>query len=125
MNFRGVTWNLNGTRKYLSNLAVLAFLATFGVIFLQETFETAGSLASSDLTLPGFVPRERRATRGPIGRGKGGLKTLLNGRLFGHGRITEIASALDDMLVVRWSVDNRPGILFVNLYVPRHSEDGK
>ncbi len=124
MNFRGVTWNLNGTRKYLSNLAVLGFLATFGVIFLQETFEIAGSSSQFDLTLPGFVPRERRAVRGPIGRGKGGLKTFLNGRLFGHGLITEIPSPFDDMLMVRWTVDSRPGILFINLYVPRHADDG-
>ncbi len=102
----------------------MAFLATFGVIFLQETFETTGSLPSLDLTLPGFVPRDRRATRGPLGRGKGGLKTFLNGRLFGHGRIEVIPSALDEVLVVRWSTDNRPGILFANIYVPRHSDDG-
>jgi exonuclease III len=59
MNFRGVTWNLNGTRKFLANLAVLGFLATFRVIFMQETFKVSGGLPSLDLALPGFVPRER------------------------------------------------------------------
>ncbi len=124
MNFRGVTWNLNGTRKYLVNTAVLAFLATFAVVFLQETFEVTGGRPSRDLNLPGYVPRERRATRGARGRAIGGLKTLLNGRVFGHGLITEIATLLPEILVVRWSPDRGPGILFVNVYVPRHSDDG-
>jgi hypothetical protein len=124
MNFRGVTWNLNGTRKYLVNTAVLAFLATFAVVFLQETFEVTGGAASRDLHLPGFVPRERRATRGPLGRAVGGLKTFLNGRVFGHGLITEVATLLPDVLVTRWSQDQGPGIIFVNVYVPRHSDDG-
>jgi hypothetical protein len=124
MNFRGVTWNLNGTRKYLVNTAVLAFLTTFAVVFLQETFEVTGGAASRDLHLPGFIPRERRATRGPLGRAVGGLKTLLNGRVFGHGLIVEIASLLPDVLLTRWSPQQGPGILFVNVYVPRHSDDG-
>ncbi len=124
MNFRGLTWNLNGTRKFLANVAVLAFLATFGVIFLQETFEVAGGASRFDLVLPGFVPRERRASRGPRGRASGGLKTFLNGRLFGHGLITEVPSSFDEVLITRWAEGNRPGILFVNVYVPRHSEEG-
>jgi exonuclease III len=124
MNFRGVTWNLNGTRKFLVNTAVLAFLSTFAVIFLQETFEVPGARPCHDLNLQGFVPRERRATRGPLGRGVGGLKTFLNGRLFGHGLITEIGTLLENVLVVRWSDDSNPGILFINVYVPRHSDDG-
>jgi exonuclease III len=119
-----VTWNLNGTRKFLANTAVLAFLATFSVIFLQETFEVSGARPADDLNLPGYVPRERRATRGHLGRGVGGLKTLLNGRVFGHGLITEVNTLLEDLLVVRWSADREPGFLFLNIYVPRHSESG-
>ncbi len=124
MNVRGVTWNLNGTRKFLANTAVLAFLSTFSVIFLQETFEVSGSRPADDLNLPGYVPRDRRATRGPRGRGVGGLKTLLNGRVFGHGLITEVNTLLEDLLVVRWSANQEPGFLFLNIYVPRHSESG-
>ncbi len=125
MNFRGLTWNLNGTRKYLSNVAVLAFLATFAVVFLQETFEVSGARPQDDLNLPGFIPRDQRATRGPRGRGRGGLKTLLNGRVFGHGVITTIPTLLEDILIVRWSRDQSPGILLVNIYVPRHADEGK
>ncbi len=125
MNFRGITWNLNGTRKYLANTAVLAFLSTFAVIFLQETFETGSSRPYDDLSLPGFVPREIRATRGPLGRGKGGLKTLLNGRLFGHGSIVTVPTLFEDLLIVRWSDSQGPGLLFLNIYVPRHADEGK
>jgi hypothetical protein len=125
MNFRGVTWNLNGTRKFLANTAVLLFLSAFGIIFLQETFEIVGSRPCDDLNLPGFIPRERRATRGTRGRGKGGLKTLLNGRLFGHGLIDNVSSLIEDILVVRWSDGQQPGLLLVNVYVPRHADDGK
>ncbi len=124
MNFRGLTWNLNGTRKYLTNVAVLAFLSTFAVIFLQETFEVSGTRPQDDLNLPGYIPREQRATRGPRGRGKGGLKTLLNGRVFGHGTISNIPTLVQDVLIVRWSVDQSPGIVFINIYVPRHADEG-
>jgi hypothetical protein len=119
-----VTWNLNGMRKFLANTAVLTFLVSFAVIFLQETFETVVSRPCDDLNLPGFVPREIRATRGPRGRGKGGLKTLLNGRLFGHGLIMTVPTLLEDLLIVRWSDAQSPGILFLNVYVPRHADGG-
>ncbi len=103
MNFRGLTWN----------------------IFLQETFEVVGGRPNDDLSLPGFIPRKIRATRGVRGRGKGGLKTLLNGRLFGHGLVTNVPTLFDDFLVVRWSDTQGPGILFLNIYVPRHADEGK
>ncbi len=124
MNFRGVTWNLNGTRKFLVNTAALAFLASFAVILLQETFEVSGAPPRDTLVLDGFIPREKYATRGPRGRGSGGLKTLLNGRVFGHGLISEVTTLFENLLVVRWSSDQNQGILFVNVYVPRHSDHG-
>ncbi len=122
MNFRGVTWNLNGTRKFLANVSVLAFLATFGVIFLQETFETANTRIQDRFAPPGFIPRERFAVPGPAGHPKAGLKTLFNARLFGHGLIRELDTPLDHLLVVRWSSDQGPGFLFANVYVPRYSQ---
>jgi exonuclease III len=125
MEIRGVSWNVNGTRKFIANLAVVAFLSAFTVIFLQETFETESQPPTEHLFLRGFTERHVYATRGPRGRGSGGLKTFIDSRQFGSGSIRRIPAVHDTCLAVRWRPEaHDSGVLFLNVYVPRHDPSG-
>lgn len=125
MEIRGVSWNVNGTRKFISNLAVVAFLSAFTVVFLQETFETEFQPASEHLFLHGFTERHVFAKRGPRGRGSGGLKTFIDSRQFSSGTIRRVPTIHDNFLAVRWRLEVVDvGILFLNVYVPRHDPSG-
>jgi exonuclease III len=125
MEIRGVSWNVNGTRKFLSNLAVVAFLSAFTVVFLQETFETEFQPATEHLFLRGFTERHIFASRGPRGRGSGGLKTFIDSRQFSSGSIRRIPTVHDNFLAVRWRPQEMDiGVLFLNVYVPRHDPSG-
>ncbi len=125
MEIRGVSWNVNGTRKFLANLAVVSFLSAFTVVFLQETFETKSQPATENLFLRGFTERHVFATQGPWGRGSGGMKILLDTRRFGGGSVRRIPAVHDNLLVVRWRPDaGGPGLLLFNVYIPRHDPSG-
>ncbi len=125
MEIRGVSWNVNGTRKFIANLAVVAFLSAFTVVFLQETFETESQPATEHLFLRGFTERHVYATQGPRGRGSGGLKTFLDSRRFGGGSVRRIPAVHDNLLAVRWRPDaGGPGLLLLNVYIPRHDPTG-
>ncbi len=121
---RGVSWNVNGTKKFIANLAVISFLSAFTVIFLQETFKVDFQPPSEHLSLNGFSERHVFAERGLRGRGKGGLKTFIDSRVFGSGSIRRITS-VDGMLALRWRPESHDvGFLFLNVYVPRHDASG-
>ncbi len=125
MEIRGVTWNVNGTRKFIANLAVVAFLSAFTVVFLQETFETKFQSTSEVLSLRGFTKHDVFARRGPRGRGSSGLKTFIDSRQFSSGTIRRIPTVHDNFLAVRWRpADVDVGVLFLNVYVPRHDPSG-
>jgi hypothetical protein len=112
---------MNGAKKFIANLAVISFLSAFTVILLQETFEVDFQPPSEHLTLRGFIERHEFAKRGPRGRGKGGLKTFIDGRLFGSASVRRVASGQDGLLAVRWRpASHDSGILFLNVYVPCH-----
>ena len=122
MELKAITWNVNGTRKFLSNIAVCAFLVSFGVIFLQETFERLNE--ESPLNLPGYISRAIPADYDGIGRPIGGIKTFLSTKIFGNGVIEKKDALVPNLLVVRWTSDDpdlSKGVLFLNVYIPRHS----
>jgi exonuclease III len=125
MEIRGVLWNVNGTCKFIANLAVMALLSAFTVIFLQETFETESQPSTKHLFLRGFTERHVYATGGPRGRGSGGLETFIDSRQFGDGSIRRIPTVQDTFLAVRWHPETLDtGVLFLNVYVPRHDPSG-
>jgi hypothetical protein len=91
---------------------------------LQETFEVDFQPPSEHLSLRGFIERHEFASRGPRGRGKGGLKTFIDSRAFGSGSVRCITS-VDGMLAVRWRPESHDArVLFLNVYVPRHDAAG-
>ncbi len=70
-SFKCVTWNVNGVQKLRSDRNVLAFLARFDVVLLQETY----SGSSEDvLNLEDFIPNHQ--WRVPRLEGQNGVSQL-------------------------------------------------
>lgn len=119
MHLRLVSWNVNGARKLNDFPKVLAFLLSASVIYLQETFE----FAVPHFAPPGYIRFSSEALE-TGGRPSRGSATLFQQSCFSNGKFTGIPSRHDWLLITRWQPFGSPkGLLFVNLYFPRHSAD--
>lgn len=74
--FRMISLNVGGLKKLVIYPVVLAWLSTFAVICLQETYDLQDSF-----TLDGFTSHYATATASD-GRPNDGLVTLINNRYY-------------------------------------------
>jgi exonuclease III len=113
-----VSWNVNGVAKLRCSIHEKKFLASFDVVFLQETY--AGSFEDT-LTLEGFIPHHQ-VGRPTTRRYQWGVSSYLRIDAFVGGIIRRLPTPMDWMVVSRWSQESDRGVVFVNIYLPVHSD---
>jgi exonuclease III len=116
--FKCVTWNVNGAEKLKSMSNELQFLATFDIIFLQETF--SGS-QETVFDLDGYIPHHQLG-RQTLRRFQWGVSTLLRIESFTGGVICRIPSPVDWIVASRWRTETDIGLTMMNVYHPVHSD---
>ncbi len=118
VRFSGVTWNLNGVAKLNDNVLSTVWLRDYDVIYLQETYSLSEENA---FELPGYLAHHSMAIY--TGRRPSrGVTSLFRINAFVDGAIQRIFSPFDWTVVSRWSRPSQPGLLFVNTYLPIHSD---
>ncbi len=119
--FKCVSWNVNGVEKLRASRNDLQFLASFDVIFLQETYS---GTAEAVLDIDGFIPHHQlgRPTPRRPNHHQWGVSTLMKIEAFVGGVIRRIPSPVDWLVVSRWCQSSDVGIVMVNIYLPVHSD---
>ncbi len=114
IKLRRVSWNVNGVQKLKIANHDLKFLGSFDVIFLQETFSTT---RDSTLDLHGFIPHHQLGRRH-----QWGLSSLFRINGLTGGTLHRVPCPLDWLVVSRWRQETDLGCIFVNVYVPVHTD---
>jgi hypothetical protein len=116
--FKVVSWNVNGVKKFRYLPTQQAFLSSHDVILLQETF----SYEDEELfELPGFLAHHARAIPTGNSRHRWGLTTLFRTHSFADGFLEKLFSPCDWILISRWRQPGLPGLIVCNIYAPLHS----
>ncbi len=112
-----LTWNVNGASKFRNLHPEQQYLASFDVVFLQETFSTDDVLPYE---LDGFIAYHtpaRYTTRRP----QWGMTTLLKITSFVGGRLCMLPTPCEWIQSCRWARPSGLGVIFLNVYVPVHT----
>jgi exonuclease III len=110
-----VSWNINGVRKFNHLPSEINYWRSHDLVLLQETF---ANTVEECVELRGFMGHHAVAVPGQGRRGVWGLTTLFKTSTFAEGFWEKLLSPCDWMLISRWSVPRKPGLVVLNIYMP-------
>ncbi len=113
-----VTWNINGVQKFGRLPFEVAYLRSFDIVLLQETFSRADNEL---LELHGFYSHHSRAVPRQNCRNVWGLSSYFPTESFEDGYWKTLFSPIEWALVSRWQPGPASGIVVVNVYIPAHT----
>jgi exonuclease III len=111
---KGVSWNVNGVQKLKTSEHDLKFMGSFDVVMLQETFSAT---RDATLDLHGYIPHHQLGRRH-----QWGLTSLFRIEAFVGGSLLRLPCPFDWMVISRWRMPTDLGLLFVNVYLPTHTD---
>ena len=112
-----LSWNIAGFRSKTLDPGWQKCIQSFGILCFQETWDAIG-----DINLEGFIHFSKLASKGSMGRAKGGLCTLVSTTI--PCSLSEREVDCQNCLIIELSFPNSNTLMVINIYNPGPTDQG-